>query len=139
MSKTTLATYDNAGLQPAMFPEDARTIAGVLGPSQTNLAAGTVLGKKTSDGKLYPYNNGASDGTETAVGILRDRVSTDANGKVYPADNATASTANVPQGETAAVYVAGTFDTNDLTGWDANAATDLNALTLFSDLVRIPN
>lgn len=35
------------------------------------IPSGTVLGKKTSGGKLGPYLDAASDGTQTAVGILR--------------------------------------------------------------------
>ncbi|WP_300680748.1 head decoration protein [Nocardioides sp.] len=38
------------------------------------IPAGTVLGKKTSTGLLGPYLNTASDGRETAVGILRASV-----------------------------------------------------------------
>ena len=34
------------------------------------LAAGTVLGKVTASGKLKPYSNVATDGSEAAVGIL---------------------------------------------------------------------
>lgn len=34
------------------------------------IPSGTILGKKTSGGKLGPYLNAASDGTEVAVGIL---------------------------------------------------------------------
>lgn len=35
------------------------------------IPSGTVLGKKTSGGLLGPYLDAASDGTQTAVGILR--------------------------------------------------------------------
>ena len=35
-----------------------------------HLALGTVLSRKTADGKLYALVPGASDGTETAVGVL---------------------------------------------------------------------
>ena len=42
------------------------TIAAAAGA----LAAGTVLGKITASGKYVAYNNGASDGTQTAAGIL---------------------------------------------------------------------
>lgn len=48
--------------------------------SGNNLTAGTVLGRVTSSGKLAPYDNTASDGTETAVGVLYDNVdATDAD------------------------------------------------------------
>lgn len=35
------------------------------------IPSGTVLGKKTTGGKLGPYLDAATDGTQTAVGILR--------------------------------------------------------------------
>lgn len=34
------------------------------------MAAGTLVGKITATGKYTAYNNGASDGTEVAAGIL---------------------------------------------------------------------
>ena len=34
------------------------------------MVAGTVLGKVTASGKLKPYSNAATDGSEAAVGIL---------------------------------------------------------------------
>lgn len=40
--------------------------------SGEDLAAGTVLGKITASGKYAAYDNGASDGTQTAVGVLLD-------------------------------------------------------------------
>lgn len=42
------------------------TIAAAAGA----LAAGTVLGKITASGKYAAYNNGASDGTQVAAGVL---------------------------------------------------------------------
>lgn len=38
------------------------------------LSAGTVLGRVTASGKLVAYANGASDGSQTAVGVLWDNV-----------------------------------------------------------------
>jgi hypothetical protein len=40
----------------------------------TTLRKGLVLGKVTATGKFKQYNNGASDGTEVAAGILDDEV-----------------------------------------------------------------
>lgn len=42
------------------------TIAAAAGA----MVAGTVLGKITASGKYTAYNNGASDGTEVAAGVL---------------------------------------------------------------------
>lgn len=38
------------------------------------IAAGTVLGKITSSGKLAPYDNTKDTGVEVAVGILEDQI-----------------------------------------------------------------
>lgn len=51
---TQLESYNAAALEPALYPERARIDAARLGPSLT-LSKGTVLGKKTSDKKLYAY------------------------------------------------------------------------------------
>jgi hypothetical protein len=39
-------------------------------PAGTTYPAGLVLGKLTATGKYVAYNNGASDGTEVAAGVL---------------------------------------------------------------------
>ena len=46
---------------------------GILGVGN-NLKAGAVLGKLTSGGDYAEYDNGASDGSQTAVAILYDDV-----------------------------------------------------------------
>lgn len=42
----------------------------VVAQTGAEIKSGTVLGKVTATGKYKPYNNGASDGTEVAAGIL---------------------------------------------------------------------
>lgn len=49
----TLLTINNQRLQPALYPSDARTHNGKFGASLT-IQAGAALGRKTSDGLLYP-------------------------------------------------------------------------------------
>lgn len=41
----------------------------------TTIRGGTILGKKASDGKLYPYDPDATDGTQNPVGILDKAIS----------------------------------------------------------------
>ena len=133
----TLQTYDLSNiLQPAQFPEDARRAAGKFGASLT-LAKGTVLAKKSADGKLYAYDD-ATTAVSTAVGILEYSIKTDASGNVYfSTTSAVAGTDNPPHQE-ASFFEAGTFLATDLTGWDAAAATDLKARTLANGYYRIP-
>lgn len=50
---------------PNLYSREAVTVA-----AGQNLQLGTVLGKKTADGKLYALNATATDGTETACGVL---------------------------------------------------------------------
>jgi hypothetical protein len=50
---------------PNLYSRDTATVS-----SGQNLQLGTVLGRKTADGKLYALNPSASDGTQTAVGVL---------------------------------------------------------------------
>lgn len=50
---------------PNLYSREAATVA-----SGQNLQLGTVLGRKTADGKLYALAPAATDGTEAAVGVL---------------------------------------------------------------------
>lgn len=52
-------------LDPELFREEVTILAGV-----GNLVTGTVMGKVTATGKWKPHTDGASDGTETAAGVL---------------------------------------------------------------------
>lgn len=51
------------------YSRNAETVA-----AGQNLGLGTVLGRKTSDGKLYAIDPGASDGTQNAAGVLIQEV-----------------------------------------------------------------
>jgi hypothetical protein len=72
-----------------------------------NLTAGTVLGKITASGKYGPYDPTATDGRQTAVGILME--------------NADATNADVG----ANMLVHGIFIASALTGLDATARGQL--------------
>ena len=52
-------------------------------PATTTYPPGLVLGKITATGKYVAYNNGASDGTEVAAGVLYAELK---NGGGSPAD-----------------------------------------------------
>lgn len=101
----------------ALFP----TRGGMVASGQ-NLDIGTVMGVKTGDGLLYPYDNAHSDGTEVAVGILRTVVNSGTTGENRDVD--------------AAFYVGGSFTKAALTGWDAEAAADLGAVEVLGDEIR---
>lgn len=45
-----------------------------LAANAAAIQAGTLLGKVTATGFLIPYLNGATDGSQTAVGVLRNFV-----------------------------------------------------------------
>lgn len=133
---TTISTPTVDRLQPAAYPEDARTYAVQMAPN-LNLAKGTVVGKITASGLISEYDNTNDDGTETAVGILVHDVQTDADGNVFYGSSAVASISN-PARQSTPIYTSGTFNPSNLTGWDANAVTDLGARTLVSGDVLIP-
>lgn len=42
--------------------------------SGQNLGLGTIVGRNTTDGKIYALNPAATDGTQTAVGVLIESV-----------------------------------------------------------------
>ena len=84
----------------------------------TTLRPGLVMGKITSSGKYAQYNASASDGTETAVGILKDQV------KVID-ENANAVDAQ------AVLVIHGRVDESALIGCDAAAKADLAGQVIF--------
>lgn len=89
--------------------DDLFSITVVSGSSV--LPGGTVMGKRAGGGSAHlkygPYDNNASDGTQTAVGIL-----------YYEVD----PTAGDVLGS---LMVRGDVRSGSLVGFDANAATDL--------------
>lgn len=91
-----------------------------IGSGQGVLAAGTVIGQKTSDKKYYAYNNANSNGTQTASGILRRAVDT----------GTTVSAAN---DQVSNIVIAGILKYSMVVGSDAAALTDLGATV---DVVR---
>lgn len=104
-----------------LYSTAAFTQKGVtLGSGVGVIPAGTVLGQKTSDKKYYPYSNAASDGTQTARGVLR-----------RPVDTGTvASPAN---DQVSNIVIQGILKYSMVQGADAAALTDLGAVV---DTVR---
>ena len=89
----------------ARFTQKGVTLKG----GQGTLKAGTLLGRKTSDKKYYVYNNGASDGTEVARGVLRRDVNTGAAGSPDQLTN---------------MVISGIIKNNFISGAGTNAITD---------------
>ena len=81
--------------------------------SGENLVAGQVVGIDTASSKYAAYDNGAADGTETAVGVLYEAV--DATG-----------------GDQIGTIIARDAEVSSakLTGSDANGVSDLAALNI---------
>lgn len=134
---TELATYAMTNqLQPKQRPEDARQDAGAFGASLT-LDKGTIIGKRTSDGLLYAYDDTATNGQEVAKGILMYTIKTNSSGHVFFSDSTDATELNPPH-QTAPYWQSGIFDTADLTGYDAAALVDLNGKVLANGFISIP-
>ncbi len=85
-----------------------------LGSGQGVLAAGTVLGMRTSDKKYYAYDNSKGDGTQVARGVLRRPC--DTGGSVSAANDQVSN-----------IVIAGILKWNMVVGADAAALTDLGA------------
>lgn len=95
--------YSTAG-----FTQKGVTLAG----GQGILPAGTVLGQNSTTKKYHVYNNGASDGTQTAAGVLRRAVDTGGAGAADQLGN---------------IVIAGILKNDLVSGADSNAITDLGA------------
>lgn len=113
-------------VDPVLVPELAVEYNVPLKAS-TTFAQGTVLGKKTADGKYQAYATGASDGSETALCILQYACVTDASGNVTIEGEWGVTRKEAP------VWVAGYFATEDLTGLDAAGVVDLGGSLIVGD------
>lgn len=104
------ATYTDPEIlySTARFTQKGVTLAG----GQGVLAAGTLVGRKTSDKKYYRYNNANSDGTQTAIGVLRRAADLGAPGAADQLGN---------------IVISGILKNSMLIGADAAALTDLGA------------
>lgn len=109
-------TYDRA--QPAISSLPHPTEAFKLAPNLV-LAKGTVLGQITASGLYKAYASANVDGSQKARVILQYACTTDASGNVTDDIGGVSPTASA--------YIAGAFNISDLTGFDAQAATDLGA------------
>ena len=83
---------------PNLFSREAATVA-----AGQNLQLGTVLGRKTADGKLYALAPNATDGTETAVGVL----ATDTDATLIDRDDAIAVARHANVARNALIRTAG--------------------------------
>ncbi len=77
-------------------------------------------------GTIGAYDTGHSDGTETATAIARYDYYTDAYGNITLGQIATGNE-HGGFAQSASVFVEGTFNSDDLTGLDSGAVTDLGA------------
>lgn len=133
MPTSAVMNWSGQKLEPYQDPQDARLQAVQIVPAgagaTTTLAKGTVLGQVTATGKFTAYSNAAVNGAETARMILAyDIIVNDAGAITF---STTAGQVGGEFGETynsVPAYYSGTFRTNDLTGLDAAAVTELGAL-----------
>jgi len=107
-SPTHTSTDSELLYSTARFTQKGVTLAG----GQGILPIGTVLGRKTSDKKYYVYNNGHSDGTEVARGVLRREVDTGSAGSADQLAN---------------IVISGILKNSLVSGADSSALTDLGA------------
>lgn len=107
--ETDFTTDDELLYSTARFTQKGCT----LKPGQGILPLGTVMGRVTATKLWVVYNNGASDGSEVARGVLRKTVDTgtDAAGARKQAN----------------IVISGILKNSKMSGADANALTDLNA------------
>lgn len=132
---TQLTSYDNDRLQPALWPEEAKTDAVAFGANLT-IAKGTVLAMDSADGKFYAYTDAGS--YAVALGLAMYDFVTDADGNCYINGAAAAASLQNPPLLTLPMFVRGVFNPDDLTGLDANAVADFKGRYLHNGYLWIP-
>ena len=121
--------YSGTRLDPYIDAEDALCIDVQL-PASVTYAAGTVLGELTAtQGTYKAYASGNADGSQNPKAILVYAATTDGSGNITLPGEYGATVKAVP------VYIAGTFQTADLTGLDATAITNAPAWRLVEGTV----
>lgn len=106
---------------------DYRNVLSPMKPGASiTVTRGQAMGTKTSDGKQYPLNLAATDGTQSFSGFAQFTFSTDSSGNVFLKVADTAGTPNylaVPMNY-ANMWTSGVFDPTDLsTAPDSGTST----------------
>ena len=105
--KQILASNEGHDALSVTLVQDAAAIA--------ETEAGLLLGKITATGKYAKYDDGAADGTEVAVGVLKTPVSKEDR---------------IAGDEAVSMYYTGRFREDKLVGLDAAALVDLKGRTV---------
>lgn len=118
-------------LQPAL-PSPLNRLSPVGMGASLTIAKGQALARKTTDGKFYPLNLAATDGTQLFGGFSQYSVATDSNGLVYKAFNGSSAVATwlSPPMTTADIWTGGIFDPTDLvTAATGTAVAEVDTIT----------
>lgn len=107
-------TFDMSQILVPALPSALNRLAPVAFGASLTLAKGQALGRKTTDGKAYPLNLAATDGTQTFCGFNQYACLTDANGVVYLGGATAGTNFFTPPYNAGAMYVSGIFDPNEL-------------------------
>lgn len=124
MPTSATLSWTGKKLEPYQSPQDVREISVRLGAS-LNLAMGTVLARKDSDGLYYAYDDTQVDGRGVARGILPYAAQTDVSSNITLSDSVSTGGEHGEKHKSVPMYVAGTFLFDDLTGLDAIGLDDL--------------
>jgi hypothetical protein len=101
------------------------TVAGAFtGGTAPAVAVANTTPGSSGAGQMAIYNGGASDGTETARGVLKAPYRSDVNGANIGESSSSGQPAN------AQVYIKGYFRVADLVGLDANAVPELGRMAV---------
>jgi hypothetical protein len=117
-------TYNGARLCP-LYPQPEYARVAVKLPANKTYPQGQVLGELTATpGTYMDYASGHVDGSQVPKVILEYPCATDASGNITIGAVAGTGSFGVTE-NSAPAYFTGTFNTAELTGFDANAATIL--------------
>lgn len=122
MPTSATLSFSQDRIQPARAPETAvpHNYALVSG----TYAKGTLIGRVTATGYYGPYNDAASDGTETARAILEYACTVDSSHNVTIGSSSEWGQ-TLP---TAPCYIGGYFACEDIPNLNADAVTDLGRI-----------
>ena len=123
--KALLSTTTYSDTEELIYDDQNLVLVGVTFKGRTGgdsaIDAGTLVGTVTADSTYQVYDDSATDGTETAVGIVIEDVPALAAGEEY----------------NAVIAIHGDFYKSKITGYDAAALADLNGKVVKKGSVEI--
>lgn len=108
-------TFDYSQILAPAFPSHLNRLSPSAYGASLTITRGQAMARKTSDGKLYPLNLAATDGTQIFAGFAQYACLTDASGVAYLGGASAGANFFTPPNQYSAIWSGGIFNPDNLT------------------------